>query len=256
MQIDYYYWSWQCPHNLPARDTVERLREEGHQVEVYDVAGDRELASSINMFSPTLTIINGKWRWHGPLFGTFVDAVSRGEMPRQDRYQVDMSDRVIRDSLLPLTPDSAADTGEVCGVSSAPPCSHKARWVQEVMAKYQLPHLGFLHYQEGKCVGGAEFVPSLEVPYRIPRDKKTAFVTCSFPSEGEADYKSFPLERLEEQLPALGYQSLLVISSEQVVFPNGPLEWFLKRGYRDTGVIHEEAGYARMHLLMKELGKR
>lgn len=253
MQINYYYWSWQCPHNLIARDTVERLRKEGHKVEVFDVAENREQASSINMFSPTLTIIDGKWRWHGPLFDTFLEAVSRGEIPRQDPYLVKMSDRVTRGSLIPLTVDTIADTGEVCGVPSARPCSHKARWMQEIMEKYRLPHLGYLHYQNGKCVGGAEFVPSLEVPYRIPRDEKAAFLTCSFPSDGEVDFKSFPLERLEKQLPSLGFQFLLAISSEEVVFPNGPLEWFLVRGYRDTGVIHEESGYARMHLLMKKL---
>ncbi len=252
MLIDFYYWDRQCPHNLPSRDIVEHLREEGHKVEIFDVTGNRELASSVNMFSPTLTIIDGKERWHGPLFCKFREAVFRGEMPLQEPYRVNISNRVIRGSLVPLTTPVAADTWEVCGVSLQS-CTSKAKWVQEIMDKYQLPHLGFLHYLDGKCVGGAEFVPSIEVPYRIPQGKKTAFLTCSFLSDENADYKSFPLERLEEMLPGLGYQTLLAIASEDVVFPNGPLEWFLERDYQDTGVIHDENKYVRMHLLEKKL---
>lgn len=252
MLIDYYYWGAQCPHNFPSRDVVENLREEGHRVEVFDVTGNPELASAINMFSPTLTIIDGKGRWHGPLFSNFCEAVSRGEMPRQDPYRVEMSSRVVSGSLVPLTSAVAADAWEVCGVSLQS-CSGKDRWVQGIMEKYELPHLGFLHYLDGKCVGGAEFVPSLEVPYRIPRGERDAFLTCSFLSDENADYKSFPLQGLEETLPDLGYQTLMAIASGEVVFPNGPLEWFLERGYRDTGVIHEENEYVRMHLLEKEL---
>ena len=252
MRIDYYYWGRQCPHNLPSRDSVEQLRAEGHEVAWFDVTGNEELASSVNMFSPTLTIVDGKGRWHGPLFSPFAAAVARGEMPRQEPYRVKMSSRVVRASLAPLTGQWVADTREVCGVSHQG-CAGKGPWVQEIMKQYQLPHLGFLHYREGKCIGGAEFVPSVEVPYRIPREKNTAFLTCSFVSLEEADYRSFPLERLEEALPGLGYRTLLAIASEEVVFPNGPLEWFLKRGYRDRGVVHEEDEYARMHLVEKEL---
>lgn len=252
MLIDYYYWGCQCPHNLPSRDIVEHLREEGHKIEIFDITENRELASSVNMFSPTLTIIDGKGRWHGPLFSKFQEAVSRGEMPHQEPYRVNMSNQVIKGSLVPLTSQVAEDTWEVCGVSMQS-CSSKARWVQEIMKKYQLPHLGFLHYLESKCVGGAEFVPSIEVPYCIPRGEKIAFLTCSFLSAENADYKSFPLERLEETLPDLGYHTLQVIASENVVFPNGPLEWFVERDYQDTGVIHDENEYIRMHLLEKKL---
>lgn len=253
MRIQLYHWGLQCPHNLSAVDMVKELREEGHEVEKYDVAGNRELASSVNMFSPNLTVFNGDLRWHGPLTGEFREAVSRGEIPRQDPYLVQISQRIVRETVIPLTDRVVTGSREVCGVSSDLPFFAKAGWVREIMDRYRLPHLGYLHYRDEKCLGGAEFVPSLEVPYRIPRGGDTAFVTCSFPSEGDADYKSFPLEKLEEALPGLGYSTLLIISSEEVVFPNGPLEWFLERGYRDKGVIHEEPGYARMHLLEKKL---
>lgn len=252
MKADFYYWGDQCPHNSPSRDTLAGLRDEGHEVHTFDVSRNPALASSVDMFSPTLTIIDGKGRWHGPLFGGFREALSRGEIPRQGPYRVSMSDRVFRGSLAPLTPAVVTDTGSACGVSPQS-CAGKGRWIRRMMQEYRLPHLGFLHYRDGKCVGGAEFVPSLEVPYRIPRGEKTAFLTCSFLSDEEADYKSFPLERLEEALPELGYHTLLAVASEDVVFPNGPLEWFVARGYRDNGVVHEQPGYVRMHLVEKGL---
>jgi hypothetical protein len=44
------------------------------------------------------------------------------------------------------------------------------------------------------------------------------------------------------------------VASEDVVFPNGPLVWFLTRGYADLGeVCHEERDGARMHLVSKRL---
>jgi len=73
-------------------------------------------------------------------------------------------------------------------------------------------------------------------------------------SDENADYKSFPLQKLEERLPHIGYTELIAIASEEVVFPNGPLKWFINRGYGDMGeVYYEKNDSARMHLIRKVL---
>lgn len=133
-------------------------------------------------------------------------------------------------------------------------CAEKASWVKQIRDSFHLPHLGILHYSGDQCVGGAEFVPSLAVPYPVPKGDKMAFLTCSFLSDEVADYRTAPLRKLEEELPGLGFSELIAVVSEDVVFPNGTLKWFLDRGYRDLGEVYfEERDFARQHLVKKEL---
>lgn len=82
-------------------------------------------------------------------------------------------------------------------------------------------------------------MPSKQVPYPIPKDEYTAFITCVYVSDSEFDYKTPALKALEEHLKHK-YQKLLAISDEQGVFPNGNLDFFLRNGYADEGVISEE----------------
>ena len=111
---------------------------------------------------------------------------------------------------------------------------------------------GLLHRIDGNVVGGVEWLPSLKVPYPIPRDAHTAFLTCVYHSSEQADYKSWPLKQLEAELKK-SYQRILVISDELGTFPNGPMQWFINHGYRDLGLLQELEGYARLHLMEKVL---
>lgn len=99
---------------------------------------------------------------------------------------------------------------------------------------------------------GVEFMPSLLVPYEIPKDKKTAFITCVYLSDDKYDYKSAPLRKLEEYLRST-YDRVLVISDETGVFPNGNKAFFEKNGYTDNGIISHEEGYCTLHLMSKSL---
>jgi len=117
----------------------------------------------------------------------------------------------------------------------------KSEWIRDMLRETGLKNLGYLHFYEGICVGGAEFLPSKEVPYPVP-DKRddNAFLTCSYLSDDKKDYRTHPLERHIGELPALGFRTLSVAASERVVFPNGPLEWFTRKGFEDKGVLFEE----------------
>lgn len=85
---------------------------------------------------------------------------------------------------------------------------------------------GFVHKNEEGClIGGAEYLPSGIVPYDIPHDRKTAFLTCVYLSDSEYDYKSAPLLALERHLRGQ-YTRLIAITDEKGVFPNGDLSFF------------------------------
>lgn len=59
---------------------------------------------------------------------------------------------------------------------------------------------------------------------------------------------------LEEELPELGFKSIIAIASEDTPFLNGPLDWFIDKGYTDLGFIYnEERHFAKMHLVKKDL---
>jgi len=256
LRIDFYYWGDQCPHNAINRDKLKAIgKDKGYDILFHDISRDFDLAGELNIYSPNLTVFNREFRWNGPVSLKAIEVFEKGSLPERAPYIIDMSENIVKGDLKPLTEETVFDTYNRCAPSFAKQCCHsKAGWIREVREKNDLKNLGFLHYLNGECVGGAEFVPSVIVPYPIPRDEGTAFLTCAFHSDPRLDYKSYPLEKLEEDLKVLGYKELIAIASEEVVFPNGPLKWFLKQGYADLGqVCYEQTEEARMHLIKKQL---
>jgi len=256
MKIDFYYWSDQCPHNDINRKMLGAYRNnERYKINYHDISDDFRLAEKMNLFSPTLLVFNDTFRWNGPIKKEQIEAFEKGEIPHRKPYKVNQSDNVIKGLLKPLDEKTVFDTYQPCARSFGESCCvSKSTWSKNIRERYGLKHLGFLHYVDGECVGGAEFVPSLAVPYNIPKKKDIAFLTCSYLSGEKVDYKSYPLEKLESELPNMGYSQLLTIASEEVVFPNGPLEWFEKREYIDLGELSfEQNEGARLHLIKKDL---
>ncbi len=258
LKIDFYFWGSQCPHNDINKKILDAYTDdERYKINYHDISDDFELAEKMNLFSPTLLVFNDTFRWNGPIKKEQIEAFEKGEIPYRKPYKVNQSDNVIKGILKPLDEKSVFATYQPCARSFGESCCvSKSTWIKNIKERYGLKHLGYLHYVDGECVGGAEFVPSLAVPYNIPKKEDIAFLTCSYLSGENVDYKGYPLEKLESELPGLGYKDLLTIASEEVVFPNGPLEWFEKRGYIDLGeVSFEQNEGARLHLLKKDLQK-
>lgn len=253
--IDFYYWGDQCPYNSSIRRLLATIKNDfRYSINEFDISDQPALAAQLNMYSPTLLVFNKHLRWNGPITEKIIDLISKGTFPQRDAYVVKNSDHLIRGTTIPLTEETVLDTYQPCGCLGKSCCTDKALWIKNIRNNFFVPHLGILHYYQGICVGGAEFVPSLAVPYPIPKAEDIAFLTCSFLSDRSADYRSLPLQVLEGELPKHGFNSLLAIASEDVVFPNGTLQWFIDRGYQDHGQIHyEENDFARMHLIKKFL---
>ncbi len=220
-----------------------------------DISVVATTAEKLHMYSPTLLVFNGKLRWNGPISLDIIRQIARGDTPEPKPYKVKLGENLFSGTVEHLTEDTVPDTCLPCvNTSQKSVCTEKASWVKQIRDSFHLPHLGILHYSGDQCVGGAEFVPSRAVPYPVPRGDKIAFLTCSFLSDEVADYRTAPLRKLEEELPGLGFSELIAVVSEEVVFPNGTLKWFLGRGYRDLGEVYfEERDFARQHLVKKEL---
>lgn len=248
MRLDFYYFSYQCPLN----GDMLRLLKKYHDrldIRVHDITGDFALAKEQRMFFPTLTVLDGEKRYYAPLRESFLEQAARGEYPTERPYLPTLSDHVVTERVELLTQKNVSAACGCCGSPTAENCAEKMRFLtscgQEI---YGAVHLD----KAGSLLGGAEYLPSRLVPYDIPRDEKTAFLTCSYLSDAEHDYKTAPLRALEAYLRGK-YARLLAITDERGVFPNGDLEFFLRNGYHDEGVIFEDKNYCTLHLLEKPL---
>ncbi len=255
-KIDFYYWGTQCPYNHSNRLVLERTEEElGLEVEYHDIGKDHAMASRLHLYSPTMAIFDSGLRWSGPITFDLIKAYTEGEVPTRSPYVVESQGKLVEGHLFPLDLDNACDSAGLCCPSwSKESALEKKAWLKGMMDVSKSEDLGVLHFQGETCVGGAEYLPSHLVPYDIPKSKEAAFLTCVYASDPEYDYKSHALNELEAKLRGRGYRAIYAVASIRVAFPNGPLQWFLDRGYEDLGLLYyEENDDALQHLVKKDL---
>ncbi len=255
--LKFFYFGYQCPHNSYLLARIKTIAwQERIKLHLFDVSDDEETCRRYNIFSPTMLIVNDKYRWHGPFSKETILEMLEGEFVGPVAQAVNQSDNVARGELVPITPNSVLQTCVPCiNLYDKGLCMGKSEWVRDELSKTGLPNLGYLHLIDGECVGGAEFLPSESVPYPIPDKRKdNAFMTCSYVSDEKRDYRTHPLERLTMDLKTSRFKTLSVAASEKNVFPNGPVEWFTRKGFVDKGVLfREELHDATIHYLQLEL---
>lgn len=255
--LKFFYLGYQCPHNAYLLARIKTIAwQERALLHLFDVSNDEETCRKYSIFSPTMVLVNDKYRWHGPFSKETILEMLEDEGVEPVSQAISQSDDVVRGELAPITADSVLQTCVPCiNVDDKGLCMGKSEWVRDMLDATGLKNLGYLHFHEGRCVGGAEFLPSKRVPYPIP-DKRddNAFLTCSYLSNAVKDYRTHPLERLVGELGKSGFKTLSVAASEKVVFPNGPLTWFTQKGFVDKGILFEERMHdAMIHYLQLEL---
>ena len=256
MNLKFFYFGNQCPHNCYLLARIKTFAwQERITLHLHDLLEDSRPAVEHKVFSPTMLLVNDKHRWHGPFSKEMVQAMLDDEV-KPVGYAVDQSEDVVKGSLTPIDVESVLTTGTTCaGAEDEGLCRGKSEWVENVMVSHGLKHLGYVHMHEGKCVGGAEFLPSEIVPYPIPdKRRKNAFLTCSYLSDEKNDFKTYPLDQLILDLKGWGYETLSVAASKDVVFPNGPQWWFEKKGFIDKGIlVTEDLHMAEIHYMQLQL---
>jgi len=257
MNLKFFYFGNQCPQNCYLLARIKTIAWQEHvPLHLFDLTEDPKPAEQYRIFSPNMLLVNDKYRVHGPFTKEKVNSLLDEEDVKPTEYVVRQSSEVVRGELVPITPSSALSTSAVCaGTEDEGLCRGKSEWVKDTMTKYNISHLGYIHVIDGTCVGGAEFLPSTVVPYPVPDKRVTnAFLTCSYASDGKKDYRTHPLERLIKDLREWGYDTISVAASRDVVFPNGPVDWFLRKGFEDNGIlIREELHMAEIHYLQLRL---
>lgn len=244
--IDFYYWSAVCPINI---EILELLKEYEKRIDIrtYDVSEDFGLAKKMNMFYPTLTVVNEKIRRYSPYGKEFLNQVCEGAVPKEKPFRPKLGNKVYVGEIIAVTKENYGTAVRCTGREHCRGCREKIGFFEDKGQSV----FGFMNLCDDKSVGGAEFVPSVFVPYDIPHDEQTAFLSCVYLSDEEFDYKTAALQELERYLVGK-YKKIVVISDENGVFPNGDMDFFVRKGYKDIDVVFEDQ-YCRLHLMEKEL---
>lgn len=247
MKITFYYWGTQCPIIAEMR----QLFTENHvdDITCIDIGKQPEIAEMMGLYYPFLTVFDDQLYWHEPINAKLLDAIRHKSVTKEEPYILPQSSRVIKKELRMLDVQTLSMVEHGCTFcGKCHQIEQKARFLTSLCPA----PWGIVHVVDGVLKGGVEWLPSSKVPYPIPKRETSAFLTCVYHSSEQADYKSYPLAAVEKYLSQT-YDEVMVISDEKSTFPNGPMSWFVKRGYEDVAMVQEIPGYARLHLLRKKL---
>ena len=247
MRLDFYFYSYQCPLNDDMIQLLEKYRD---KLDIYyhDISEDPETAKNMGMFYPTLMVLDNNKRYYSPISRSFLEQVVKGAYPTEKPYMCTLSQQVVAGNIEAITAKNIETACECCENANISNCRKKAGFLKQYGDCY-----GFLNMDDdGKMLGGVEFLPSEIIPYDIPRGKHIAFITCIYRSDSEYDYKTAPLQALEQHLRG-EYSEIIAITDEKGVFPNGDLDFFIRNGYIDKGVVFKDKSYCTLHLVSKQL---
>lgn len=246
--IDFYYWSYQCPLH---HELLQLLKEYSDRLPIttYDIAKQPELAVKMQLYFPMLLVVNHEKRYYAPFGVSFLETLCQGILPEQMPYRPIQGNELQDYNCTWITENTITTACECTGGCCESSINKKKAFYKQIKQEM----IGcMIQDEKGQLLGGAEYVPSIIVPYDIPKAKGTAFLTCVYKSDEIYDYKSAPLMELEAYL-SLTYESVCVITDEVGNFPNGDLRFFLNHGYQDTGVIYVDETYCSLHVMHKRL---
>lgn len=247
MKIDFYYWASMCPLNIEFLNLF-REYESRLDIHVHDITHDPTLARQFRIYYPTLTVVNNHFRFYNPLSRSFLDRLCNGTVPKEVPYHPVLGTQTASGTIVPITRSNYHIACCCTGRAACGGCDSKIRFLEN----NGLSVFGFMNLNGNTLLGGAEYMPSVLVPYDIPHEKKTAFLTCIYLSNNRFDYKTAPLKALEKHL-SQSYEKICVITDEKGVFPNGDMSFFLRNGYADKGTVAKEGNYCTLHLMEKQL---
>lgn len=176
MRLDFYYYSYQCPLNDNMLQLLAKY-EDKIDIRYYDISDDFDLAKKMNIFFPTLTVLDAEKRYYSPIYKDFLEQVVAGEYPKEKPYLPVLSNKIVTKHIEPLTENNIFIACDCCANKT------ENNWCEKVkfLKLHSLEPFGFIHTDDDKrLLGGAEYLPSTVVPYDIPRDKQTAFLTCTY----------------------------------------------------------------------------
>ena len=173
MKITFYHWNTQCPIN---HETIQLLNayEDSIEIEYYDITNNWDLAHDQKMYFPFLTVFDDDKRWFGPLRTEILEMYINGEFIEEIPYVIEQGNEVFYGDLIELNNESVHLVSNGCSLNNCKSsCEKKQQFLSEIGEEFY----GYLNVSANKVVGGIEYLPSLKVPYTIPKGENIAFLT-------------------------------------------------------------------------------
>ena len=85
MTLEFYYFSYQCPLN---DNMIQLLNDYRNKIDIalYDISDNSLLAKKMNIFFPTLIVLDKKKRYYSPLRKSFLEQVANGIYPQENPF--------------------------------------------------------------------------------------------------------------------------------------------------------------------------
>lgn len=262
-KVHFLHFGAQCPWKAwmkeQAREAAGLL---GAEFDATDVTGRPELAERHGMFFPFLTVINGLLRFPAPAPARRLVELAREGISHCIQLPERMSRSVQGDRLRRLTPRAVVQACRLCLPQDFPAAgrNEKQAWAEGIVQQVKSRDLGLLLFDGGKPVAAVEHLPSVLVPYPLPRKERTlGFITCLYSHGNGLDYRPQVLESFLKLAHRHGYTEVQVVAGRAGPYPNGPAAFFLRHGFRELarlGSVTLEDGYDQMVLLGRPVGPK
>lgn len=176
MKLDFYHWGTQCPLIVRMLDLLSQGAAR-FDIRTHDVSGDFTLAGRQRMYFPYLTVLENSRRFFQPIDETFFARIRGGRAVIESPPMLMQSTDRYDGQIIPLQGDNMHLACQCAGDVSPEECLRKHTFLT---AQSGTSVYGYLNMEEGRVLGGVEYMPSLSVPYDIPRGEDTAFLTCTY----------------------------------------------------------------------------
>ena len=171
MKITFYHWGAQCPIIVEMLALFHKDRMD--TVTCIDFTKREDIALQKQLYYPFLTVFDDTIPWYGPVNAEILEAVRNKKLTKEEPFLLSQSNHEAIGELIPLTKDTIQLAGQGCTL-----CEQHGQMEKKAafLCSCGVSHFCLLHRIDGNVVGGVEWLPSLRVPYPIPRDAHTAFL--------------------------------------------------------------------------------
>jgi len=226
-EIRVYYFDGQCPWNqaalLQARSAANVLGLRMIELNLTEVGSDRPV------YFP-FSLVHNNHKIAGPVPSEFIVEIVKGLRPVAKQSEtVDKPSRKC-DNLSPYSRESLRDACNVCTNGTGRGTEEKVNWYNRFRGEDRI--FGFVSYVKKRPVAFCEVIPSSSSPYSIPKNDRTAFITCIYSSPAEPyDFRGELIDEVIAESNRRGYERIEVLSGVRSPFPNGPTRLFESKGF-------------------------
>ena len=258
--VQFIYFGGQCPwKEWMIEQIISSTEILGIKYELIDLMEYPEYAEKYELFFPFTTIFDNSLKIPSPISAGEIIKITKDGYNIQTRISSNTRKKGKAEKISTLTIENIQDSCLICNASINPGyCFSKTNWALKINQLVPNNILGFISYNNEETAAVVEFLPSILVPYPIPKkEKSNLFITCIYSSFFQGpDYRGEILEKATEYLSENNFDRISVISGVNGAFPNGPKDFFIDYGFsvkKELGEVYLKEGIDNLIFMEKKI---